>query len=281
MEGSTGTVRLRSPSCRTTGETQSQTTRIRASRIAWCALVVALMAGGLSCRRGAGERRGIERARGGQIAFVCEQQKKRAIYLMNADGSRRRSLAASQGEDWSPVWSPDGNKIAFLSGRDVKEHPEVGMEPEHQREVQHSEVYVMNADGTAVTRLSHIEGRKGTPAWSPDGERIAFTASVPEEGGGIVIYVVNADGTGLKALTERGGLAYQPAWSPDGKKIAFGLYQDTGMDIYLMNADGSGRTRLTNAPRANGGAVWSPDGSRRRPPRRGRRDWGAVGRCSR
>jgi len=123
-------------------------------------------------------------------------------------------------------------------------------------------IYVMNADGTGVTRLTSGFGDLG-PSWSPDGSKIAFSSG--RDGGGDEIYVMNADGTGQTRLTY--GLekyAWAPSWSPDGSKIAFA---STGLDggwIYVMNADGSGATRLINWGSGFGdlGPSWSPDGSK-------------------
>ena len=133
--------------------------------------------------------------------------------------------------DLDPAWSPDGRRIAFHSYRDGP-----------------SQIYVMNADGTGVTRLSPGEA----PAWSPDGRRIAFAS--PGDG----ISVMNADGTGVTSLTSRG---WGPAWSPDGRRIAFANLVDSGVPgIFVMNADGTGARRLTST--SGWGPAWSPDGGR-------------------
>src|SRR5437762_1089425 len=93
-------------------------------------------------------------------------------------------------------------KIAFTSDRDGND-----------------EIYVMNADGTGVTRLTNDNGSfDRQPAWSPACDRIAFTK---DPGGNVEIYVMNADGTGATRLTNSVGYDEEPAWSPDGTRIAF------------------------------------------------------------
>ena len=87
--------------------------------------------------------------------------------------------------DQTPVWSPDGERIAFVSGGNLN-----------------SDIYVMNADGSGITRLTHnkaddLSDWSLSPAWSPDGERIAFYS-------GRDIYVMNADGSGITRLTHNG-----------------------------------------------------------------------------
>jgi Tol biopolymer transport system component len=172
----------------------------------------------------------------------------RDVYVMNADGSSQRNLTGNPARDGNPVWSPDGQKIAFLSDRDGN-----------------LEVYVMNADGGGQRNLTRNPAADRPAAWSPDGQKIAFTSD--RDGNG-EIYVMNADGSGQRNLTRTPGVdEYTFAWSPDGRKIAFVSVRDTNLsglgnsEVYVMNADGSGQRRLTRRP---GGTdispAWSPGG---------------------
>jgi Tol biopolymer transport system component len=159
------------------------------------------------------------------------------LYVMNADGSGRRSLTQS-GLASDPGWSPDGRKIAFVSNRDGND-----------------DVFVMNADGSGLGRLTRNPAGDSAPVWSPDGRKIAF---VSNRDGTFEVYVMNADGSEQHALAARtvGGRGKPmgevaapddaPAWSPDGRKIAFVSDRDGTYDVYLMNADGSGQERLTH-----------------------------------
>ena len=83
------------------------------------------------------------------------------------------------------------------------------------------------------------------PAWSPDGQKIAFTSNRDGGGNDWDIYVMNADGSDIARLTDGAGNEY-PAWSPDGQKIAFVSDRGGDSDIYVMNADGSDISRLTD-----------------------------------
>jgi TolB protein len=211
-----------------------------------------------------------------KIAFVRERGVNRRypvygrysdIYVMNADGSGRRQLTRSPQNDGDPVWSPNGEKIAFV-------RIDGGL----------ADIYVVNADGSGLRRLAHAiaftptpggpsSGRQASPAWSPDGRRIAF---VSNRRGNFDIFVVNADdGLGLRKLSRSPRNDYDPAWSPDGRMIAFQGRRDPPpeserdacplrrcerQEIYVVDADGSRLRRLTHDWRFDAAPVWSPDG---------------------
>ena len=164
------------------------------------------------------------------------------IYVMNADGSDVKNLTNNSANDYSPAWSPDGNRIAFYSGRDGN-----------------SEIYVMKADGSDVKNLTNNSTNDVSPAWSPDGNKIAF---VSERDGTAGIYVMNADGSGVTRLTNNSTSNHEPAWSADGRRIAFYSGRDGSGEIYVMNADGSGVKNLTNNSAVDSMPAWSPDGNR-------------------
>ncbi|HEX7049090.1 MAG TPA: Ig-like domain-containing protein [Longimicrobiales bacterium] len=123
------------------------------------------------------------------------------------------------------------------------------------------QIYLMNADGSGPKRLTNFSSSVGLPQWSPDGDRIAFSA-VPADNG--EIFVMNADGSGVVNVTNHPANDGGPAWSPDGTKIVFASDRDGigNYEIYVMNADGSGQMRLTDALGDDTDPVWSPDGSR-------------------
>lgn len=209
-----------------------------------------------------------------EIAFVAPGA---GIQIINADGSGGRAVTSLLG-DFTPSWSPDGSRIAFTSYRDSAAR---------------GDIYLVNRDGSGLTRLTSDPSNDVDPAWSPDGTGIAFfrdgsihvmnasdgsNVTPLTTGGGDLqpawspdgsqiafarrgdIYVMNADGAGLRPLTGDSAIDDQPAWSPDGMKIAFRRAppQGGGGAIHVMNSDGSGIARLTLAGQA---PTWSPDGT--------------------
>jgi dipeptidyl aminopeptidase/acylaminoacyl peptidase len=90
-------------------------------------------------------------------------------------------------------------------------------------------------------------------AWSPDGQKIAFTRGRRDFWD---VYVINVDGSGQQALTERG---VGPHWSRDGERISFVSHRDGNFEVYVMNSDGSGQRNLSRNPlRGDYQHAWSP-----------------------
>ena len=90
-----------------------------------------------------------------------------------ADGADPTSLTYHFSGEWSPVWSPDGQRLVFLSNRDGN-----------------TEVYVMDADGSNSTNLTQNVGDDWSPVWSPDGQRLAFLSN---RDGNTEVYLVDVD----------------------------------------------------------------------------------------
>ena len=131
------------------------------------------------------------------------------IYVMDADGVNEQRLTENRNNDWEPVWSPDGYRIAFMADR--------------KGDAANFNIYVMDADGGNQQNLTNHRDWDGSPSWSPDGKRIAF---VSERDGNTEIYVMDADGGNPQNLTNNPGGDFGPAWlnspfsvSPAGKRF--------------------------------------------------------------
>jgi Tol biopolymer transport system component len=221
---------------------------------------------------------------GRQIVFRSQRDGNDEIYVMKADGNRPRNLTHEPATDWGPEWSADGRWIAFNSGRDSSrdlhgfvmdiegghlrslgdlfvEYP--SWSPDGKRITFMSqtweaaggnyEIFVMNSDGSGVTRLTNFIGDDGWPAWSPDGTRIAFSSirddcrfsddkdceKTGDVGEFHTLYTMNADGSDLTRVSKVFGQF--PVWSPDGGYIAFTPAPE---GIYVMRPDGSDLTLI-------------------------------------
>ena len=121
------------------------------------------------------------------------------------------------------------------------------------------DIYVINADGSNLTRLTTYPDNELAPAWSPDGKKIAF-ASYGERYG---LYVMNADGSNVTRLLK--DTIYAPSWSPDGKIVFYRRYEapgdaSEGTEIFFINSDGSNLTKIiTFREKAVSNLQWSPD----------------------
>ncbi|NOT09083.1 MAG: hypothetical protein HOP28_12860 [Gemmatimonadales bacterium] len=132
----------------------------------------------------------------------------------------------------NPRWSPDGRRLMYEANAD------------NPRRL---DLYVMNADGGAPTRLRE-DARNGS--WSPDGAFVLFASPAD---GDLDVYVMKADGSDVRQLTNTPEMDYQPAWSPDGRRIVFVSIPAGGgqkHDVHMMNADGSGRAPVMQTPDA-------------------------------
>ena len=204
---------------------------------------------------------------GRTIAFVSQRNGTSDVYVMNPDGSGKRNLTRDRASDDYPTWSPDGRKIAFLRGRlhitDVTEHnptPPFASCSGSPRRCVHRfflyNLYVVNADGSGLRRLTRNQTEPYQLVWSPDGRTIYFGR-----------YLVSTDGSGARRLPY---IPLTAVWSPDGRRIAFvrglpvrsrfGGPVGRNHEIYVMNADGSGSRRLTHNRAYDGEPAWSPDG---------------------
>lgn len=121
-----------------------------------------------------------------------------AIALINVDGSQQRYLTSEDSPfEMEATWSPDGDRIAFVSATDFRTND--------------GTIYVMNADGSGVAQLTTGPSDNRQPAWSPDGTQIAFSSN---RDGNWEIYVMNADGSNPVNITNYPADDQYPSWGP-------------------------------------------------------------------
>lgn len=189
----------------------------------------------------------------GSIAFTSDRAGSNDIWVMDANGHNLRQLtgniAFDRGggayDDFAPVWSPDGARIAFQTNRGVSGN---------------YEIYVMNADGSGRRNITNNPALDAGPAWSADGRRIAFTS---DRDGNWEIYSVDVNTLQVTRETNDPAMDHTATWSPDASRLAFSNYAYRGFSNILMkDMNGGGLSWLTLARNNNSFPDWSPDWSR-------------------
>jgi len=227
-----------------------------------------------------------------KIAFAAEDKTgKLDIWLMNTDGSNRHRFLNRAYESWAPNWSPDGKRIVFAGatarpgawsaiyvinidgtglsklteppsygerlgvGRPVWSPDGTKIAFEARVDDRASDIYVMDADGSNIRRLTDHWAVDRRPAWSPDGRYIVFDT---ERAGSREIYIMESHGNNKTNLTERTHDA-NPVWSPDGQYIAFVSFRDGNGEVYRMRTEGSEQINLTKNPADDVDIGWTSD----------------------
>ena len=185
-----------------------------------------------------------ERTRGGMMLPPVQASgsdpKTATIYLMDTDGRNQRPLIDVAGAQRAPVFSPDGQKIAFESKAPTQE---TVSEPGSTENNATLEIYVIRIDGTNKKQLTHNDVDDGHPTWAPNGKQIAFTGMVDNI---YQIFSVNAEDGTAKQLTYENASHYHPTFSPDGKRIIYVSNAHNHYTLWTMGADGRNKTQLTN-----------------------------------
>jgi Tol biopolymer transport system component len=189
------------------------------------------------------------------------------IYCANEDGSDLKNLTRSPGYDAEGSFSPDGKQIVFCSLRAA--FPVDGLSPELRDRYPKDpswfgDLYLMNADGSNLLRLTSEPGYDGGPFFSPDGQRIVWRHF--EENGAIAdIWTMKTDGTDKKRLTNFKSMSWAPFYHPSGKYLIFTSNKLGFENFELFMVDTAGAhepVRVTYTNGFDGLPVFSPDGQK-------------------
>jgi len=189
---------------------------------------------------------------GTKIAYISGDDSGRYLSVINAEGTGKRRLRETRGNFLDVVWSPDATKIAYSEGASISQ----------------SNLWVMNVDGSGLTRVTNHDESSGiysrSPAWSNDSTRLVFESN---RDGNDEIYMLwvrifhsNLEDN-LVRLTTNAAADVDPAWSPDGTRIAFATNRDGNFEIYTMRwDDGGDPRRLTTSAAADTDPEWQTSG---------------------
>ncbi len=172
-----------------------------------------------------------------------KRKKNRDIWVIGVDGSSPKQLTTTEADDFNPVFSPDGELIAYVSEADGTQ-----------------DIWIMNADGKGKKNLTADPGRESYPSWSPDGKSIIYSA-FSEESGDADLWTIRPDSGEKRKLTNFPGNEIFPTWHKDGKNIAFASDKDGKLDIYITDVESSKVQRLIETSHHKSRPSFSPDGT--------------------
>ena len=176
-----------------------------------------------------------------RIAYVIRKsQQLYELQIADADGRNPKAALTSREPIISPAWSPDGNRLAYVSFEQKK-----------------PVVYVHTISTGARSAVSNFKGSNSAPAWSPDGQTLAVVLT---RDGNSQVYLMFADGSSLRRLTQSGGIDTEPVFAPDGQSIFFTSDRGGGPQIYRMPVSGGDAQRITFRGDYNISPRVSPDG---------------------
>jgi TolB protein len=170
---------------------------------------------------------------GTRLAYVSFEERnginKPIVYVHTLATGRRAIIANERGSNSAPAWSPDGNRLAVVLTRDGN-----------------SQIYIVNADGSGLRRLSRSSGIDTEPTFTPDGKEIFFTS---DRGGSAQVYRVSVEGGDARRVTFGGPFNARPQISPDGKSLAYITRRDKLFRVAVMELASQRETLVSEGPK--------------------------------
>ncbi len=164
-----------------------------------------------------------------------------ALRVADSDGYNAQTIVDSAEPIMAPAWSPEGNRLAYVSF-----------------EGRQSAIYVQDLSSGRRERVASYQGINGSPAFSPDGSKLAMSLS---KGGNADIYVLDLATRQLIQLTDHYAIDTEPAWAPNGSNLVFTSDRGGKPQIYRVGAAGGPAQRVTFQGDYNADASYSPDGN--------------------
>ena len=208
------------------------------------------------------------RASGKQRRYSWDYDATMDLFTANADGSGIVRLTKEPGYDAEGSFSPDGKEIVFCSLR-VAYAPDASLSAEDKARVEKDpayfgDIYIMDADGSHVRRLTEAPGYDGGPFFSPDGQRVVwrhFDAS------GMIadVWTMKTDGSDKHRVTDFKSMSWAPFYHPSGKYFIFTTNKlgFENFELFIVDVDGAKEpVRVTFTDGFDGLPVFSPDGNR-------------------
>lgn len=178
-----------------------------------------------------------------RIAYVTvnhNMEKPYELVVADYDGYNERVLLRSPEPLMSPSWSPDGNKLAYVSFENKK-----------------PQIFIQDIYTRAREQMTDFSGINSSPVFSPDGQRLAMVLS---KDGNPELYVMDIASKRLQRITNHHAIDTEPSWSPDGNSLIFTSERGGRPQLYSVNLSAGQVRRLTFDGEQNLGGTFSPDG---------------------
>ena len=220
-----------------------------------------------------------------RIAYVSTAGGRfKEIFISHLDGTERFQATNNRTINLFPSWTPDGKSILYtsykdrspglyqfelFSGKEVKWSPANGryiggqMSPDGRyiaatlEQAGDTSLYLLDANGKMIRRLTSDPGLEVSPSWSPDGKQIVF---VSDRSGSPQIYILDVASGSSRRLTYSGSYNTAPAWSPRGDRIAYTGRVGRRFAIFTIAAEGGEARQLTANSYDSEDPAWAPDG---------------------
>ena len=170
------------------------------------------------------------------------------LCLIDSDGNNRRQLTSGKVIDCYPSWTPDGEKVLFVSNRGGQ-----------------WDIWSIKKDGSELTRLTDNQDKDYSPRATPDGKHILFFSTPTSSEAGYItesVWIMDMDGKDAKRLTSGGKGDWYPSMHPDGNEIIFASMRLIGGSLWTIDRDGKDYRRLTYGKVLEFFPNWSPDGTK-------------------
>ena len=175
-----------------------------------------------------------------RIAYITKSGARFNLWVADSDGENAQSALASPEPIISPSWSPDGNRLAYVSFESRK-----------------PVVYVHDVASGKRRLVANFRGSNSAPTWSPDGKTLAMTLS---RDGGSQLFAMDAGGGEPRRLTQSASIDTEPVFAPDGSALYFVSDRGGSPQIYRMPTQGGPVNRVTFNGNYNISPALSPDG---------------------
>lgn len=206
-----------------------------------------------------------DREAGKEKRYAWDYDPTYELYEYNRETKKYTRLTNALGYDAECAYSPDGSQIVFASNRHAYTENLSNEDKEILAYDQSlfMDIYIMDADGSNVKRLTDVRGYDGGPFFSADGKKICWRR-FSEDGVTAEIFTMNTDGANQTQLTEMGAMSWAPFFHPSGEYLVFATNKHGfgNFELYMVDAEGKHEpVRVTESNGFDGLASFTPDGN--------------------